>query len=56
MARQLSLALNEAMTLNQIAAKEFESGDDGFLKERREGLESINNDRLSSRAMMLLKT
>ena len=32
------------MTLNQMAAKELESGDDGFLKERREGLESINND------------
>jgi hypothetical protein len=40
----LSIALNEAMTLNQIAAKELESGDDDFLKERREGFDSINND------------
>jgi hypothetical protein len=37
-------ASEEAITLNQMAAKELESGDDGFLKERREGLESINND------------
>jgi len=32
------------ITLNQMAAKVLESGDDDFLKERREGLESINND------------
>jgi uncharacterized protein YlxP (DUF503 family) len=32
------------MTLNQEAAKELESGDDGFLKEKREVLKSINND------------
>ena len=33
-----------AWALNQMAAKELESGDDVFLEERREGLESINND------------
>ena len=32
------------MTLNQMAAKELESGDDEFLKDRREREESINND------------
>ena len=36
----LSSALKEAI----MAAKELESGDDDFLKERREGLESINSD------------
>ena len=40
----LSSALKEAITLNQMAAKELESGDDDFLKERREREESINND------------
>ena len=32
----LSSALIEAITLNQMAAKELESGDDVFLKERRD--------------------
>ena len=40
----LSSALKEAIMLNQMAAKELESGDDDFLKERREREESINND------------
>ena len=40
----LSSALEEAITLNQMAAKVLESGDDDFLKERREGLKSINSD------------
>ena len=38
---KLSLALNEAMTLNQMAAKELESGEEFCLKARREGLEPI---------------
>ena len=41
---KLSLALNEAMTLIQMAAKEIEGGDEVCLKEQREGLEAINND------------
>ena len=41
----LSSALKEeAISLNQMAAKELESGDGDFLKERREREESINND------------
>ena len=44
MKMSLSSALIEVITLNQMAAKELESGDDDFLKERREGLESINSD------------
>ena len=40
----LSSALKEAIMLNQMAAKELESGDEDFLKERREREESINND------------
>ena len=39
----LSSALKEAIMLNQMAATELESGDDDFLKERREREESINN-------------
>ena len=41
---KLSLALKEAITLNQRAAKDLESGEEVFLKEKRERLESINND------------
>ena len=41
---KLSLALNEAITLFQMAAKEIEGGDEVCLKEQREGLEAINND------------
>ena len=41
----LSSALKEeAISLNQMAAKELESGDGDFVKERREREESINND------------
>jgi hypothetical protein len=32
----LSSALKEAISLNQMAAKELESGDGDFVKERRE--------------------
>ena len=32
------------MTLNQIAARELERGEEFCLKARREGLEPINND------------
>ena len=41
---KLSLAVNEAMTLIQMAAKEIEGGDDVCLKEQRAGLEAINDD------------
>ena len=41
---KLSFALNEAITLNQMAAKELERGEEFCLKARREGLEPINND------------
>ena len=44
MENNLSLALNKAMILNQMAAKELERGEEFCLKARREGLEPINND------------